>query len=119
VLEMPKLALVGSRIRQSKARPPHEEARDRHRFGEKYQSAYSRRPHHRRLRKDLDRTYPDTYAELAERILETGFLISALPPRALPLPHQLVQCNRIIISGLWVGDLVVEADARRGSLITA
>jgi DNA processing protein len=66
----------------------------------------------------LDRTYPDTHAELAERLLERGALVSEFPPGTAPLPHHFVQRNRLI-SGLSMGVLVIEAAFKSGSLSTA
>ena len=66
----------------------------------------------------LDRIYPDTHTELAERILERGALVSEFPPGSAPLPHHFVQRNRLI-SGLSMGVLVIEAAFKSGSLSTA
>ena len=66
----------------------------------------------------LDRIYPDTYTELAARILDRRALISEFPPGTAPLPHHFVQRNRII-SGLSAGVLEIEAALKSKSLTTA
>ena len=66
----------------------------------------------------LDRLYPETHVELAERIKERGALLSEFPPGTAPIARHFVQRNRLI-SGLSLGVLVVEAAARSGSLTTA
>ncbi len=66
----------------------------------------------------LDRTYPDSHAALAREIAAQGTVVSEFPPGTLPLPHHFPRRNRLI-SGLSLGVLVVEAQYRSGSLITA
>ena len=65
-----------------------------------------------------ERIYPSEHEALARRILASGALISEMPlawePRARDFPRR----NRIV-SGLSLGVVVVEANRRSGSLITA
>jgi DNA processing protein len=65
-----------------------------------------------------DIIYPPEHADLAVSIARHGAVLSELPPGTPPLPHHFPLRNRII-SGLSVGIVVVQADERSGSLITA
>jgi DNA processing protein len=66
----------------------------------------------------LDRVYPTRHRQLADRVRESGALVSEFPPGTPPLAHHFPRRNRLI-SGLALGVLVVEATRRSGSLITA
>jgi DNA processing protein len=65
-----------------------------------------------------DVVYPAEHARLAQRIAETGAIVTELAPGARPLPHHFPLRNRII-SGLARAVVVIEASDRSGSLITA
>ena len=62
--------------------------------------------------------YPATNRDLAEKIMESGALISEFPMEVKPKPRNFPRRNRII-SGLTLGTVVVEASNRSGALITA
>ena len=66
----------------------------------------------------LDCIYPESNAGLAEKISESGALVSEFPLSWRPLPHNFPRRNRVI-SGLSDAVLVVEAARRSGSLSTA
>lgn len=66
----------------------------------------------------IDNIYPPENTSLAERIAETGLLLSEYPPGTRARQGLFPERNRII-AGLTLGTLVVEADIRSGSLITA
>ena len=65
-----------------------------------------------------DVIYPPEHAGLAAAVAGNGAVISELPPGSPPLPHHFRQRNRII-SGLSRGVVVIEANQKSGSLITA
>lgn len=65
-----------------------------------------------------DDVYPAGHARLAERIAESGAVVSELPPGTPPLAPHFPLRNRLI-SGLALAVVVVEARERSGSLVTA
>lgn len=66
----------------------------------------------------IDIVYPSENRSLYEEIAQQGLIISEYPPGTKALPGFFPQRNRII-AGLTLGTLVVEADVKSGSLITA
>ena len=70
------------------------------------------------LASGVDICYPRENAELYARIAERGTLVSEAPPGMAPQARHFPRRNRII-SGLSRGVVVVEANLRSGSLITA
>ncbi len=62
--------------------------------------------------------YPPEHADLAERVVGQGALVSETPMTVDPQPGMFPARNRII-SGLCRAVVVVEANARSGALITA
>lgn len=65
-----------------------------------------------------DVVYPPEHEQLADTISRSGAIISELPPGSPPLPHHFRARNRLI-SGLSRGVVVIEANDKSGSLITA
>ncbi|MEM7408540.1 MAG: DNA-processing protein DprA [Pseudomonadota bacterium] len=65
-----------------------------------------------------DRVYPSQHRELAGEIVRSGAVVSEYLPGVAPRPGHFPQRNRII-AGLCSAVIVVEADLRSGSLITA
>ena len=66
----------------------------------------------------VDIIYPTSNRRLAERVADTGVLLSEYPPGTEPERGHFPRRNRII-AGLALGVLVTEAPAKSGALITA
>jgi DNA processing protein len=66
----------------------------------------------------VDYIYPPEHVKLAADIARDGLVVSEYPPRTPPLPFQFPMRNRII-SGLSRAVVVIEANEKSGSLITA
>jgi len=66
----------------------------------------------------IDRVYPPQNGKLMEKIARTGTVLTEYAPGTEPFGKNFPIRNRII-SGLSQGTVVVEANARSGSLITA
>lgn len=67
----------------------------------------------------LSRVYPARHEGLAAQILERGgLLVSQFDPDTPPYPSNFLDRNRVI-SGISEGVLVVQANTRSGSLVTA
>ncbi|MEU7036777.1 DNA-processing protein DprA [Streptomyces sp. NPDC046237] len=66
----------------------------------------------------VDIPYPRGHAGLIGRIAEQGVVIGELPPGSHPTPSRFILRNRVI-AALTRGTVVVEAEYRSGSLVTA
>jgi len=66
----------------------------------------------------LNRIYPKENKGLFSQIRNTGTIMSEFKINSIPFPHNFPIRNRVI-AGLSTGTLVVEAEKRSGSLITA
>ena len=66
----------------------------------------------------MDGIYPAENRRLADKIMESGAVISEFPLGTGPTPENFPIRNRVI-SGLTLGTMVVEASEYSGSLITA
>jgi DNA processing protein len=65
-----------------------------------------------------DVMYPPEHRELANKVCQEGAIVSELGPGAPPLPEHFPLRNRLI-SGICLAVVVVEANEKSGSLITA
>lgn len=70
------------------------------------------------LASGIDVPYPRGHAELIGRIAEQGLVLAELPPGGHPTRSRFVLRNRVI-AALTRGTVVVEAQYRSGSLVTA
>jgi DNA processing protein len=66
----------------------------------------------------VDVAYPPGHAELLRRITQQGLVLAELPPTSHPTRSRFVLRNRVI-AALTRGTVVVEAQLRSGSLVTA
>lgn len=66
----------------------------------------------------VDVIYPSEHANLADRIVENGAIISEHPLGAKPDARNFPRRNRIL-SGMTLGTLVIEGGRKSGALITA
>ncbi|WP_240799210.1 DNA-processing protein DprA [Streptomyces sp. A0958] len=66
----------------------------------------------------VDVAYPRGHAELIGRVAEQGLVIGELPPSEHPTRSRFILRNRVI-AALTRGTVVVEAEYRSGSLVTA
>ncbi|MFE2022042.1 DNA-processing protein DprA [Streptomyces sp. NPDC059499] len=66
----------------------------------------------------VDVAYPRGHAELIGRMVEQGLVIGELPPSEHPTRSRFILRNRVI-AALTRGTVVVEAEYRSGSLVTA
>ncbi|MEU7431805.1 DNA-processing protein DprA [Streptomyces sioyaensis] len=66
----------------------------------------------------VDYAYPRGHTELLGRIAEQGLVVAELPPGDHPTRSRFIQRNRVI-AALTRGTVVVEAELRSGSLVTA
>ncbi|MFI9205925.1 DNA-processing protein DprA [Streptomyces sp. NPDC053048] len=70
------------------------------------------------LASGIDVPYPRGHTELLDRITEQGLVLTELPPGGHPTRSRFVLRNRVI-AALTRGTVVVEAEYRSGSLVTA
>lgn len=66
----------------------------------------------------IDQCYPKSNTHIWKQIMENGLIISEYPPGVSARPNHFPQRNRII-AGLSEAIIVIEAQQRSGSLITA
>lgn len=70
------------------------------------------------LASGVDYAYPRGHTELIGRVAEQGLVIAELPPGDHPSRSRFIMRNRLI-AALTRGTVVVEAELRSGSLVTA
>ncbi|MEU7698283.1 DNA-processing protein DprA [Streptomyces sp. NPDC039028] len=66
----------------------------------------------------VDTPYPKGHDRLIRRIAEQGLVVGELPPDSHPTPSRFILRNRVI-AALTRGTVVIEAQHRSGSLVTA
>ncbi|MFC9792630.1 DNA-processing protein DprA [Streptomyces sp. NPDC127584] len=66
----------------------------------------------------VDTPYPRGHGQLIRRIAEQGLVMGELPPDSHPTPSRFILRNRVI-AALTRGTVVIEAQHRSGSLVTA
>jgi DNA processing protein len=66
----------------------------------------------------VDVHYPKSNSKLFERILESGLIVSEVPPTTIPIRHRFLIRNRLI-AAFARATLVVEARIRSGAMSTA
>ncbi|WP_348787501.1 DNA-processing protein DprA [Leifsonia sp. NPDC080035] len=66
----------------------------------------------------VDRLYPSGNATLLHRVIETGLVVSELPPGSAPTRWRFLMRNRLIAAAAQA-TVVIEAGSRSGSLNTA
>ncbi|MCX5393468.1 DNA-processing protein DprA [Streptomyces sp. NBC_00094] len=66
----------------------------------------------------VDTPYPRGHGQLIDRIAEQGLVVGELPPESHPTRSRFILRNRLI-AALTRGTVVVEAQHRSGSLVTA
>ncbi|MEA2337808.1 MAG: processing protein [Thermoanaerobaculia bacterium] len=66
----------------------------------------------------IDLVYPPSNRKLFQAIAERGLILTEFPPGTPPFRYNFPVRNRII-SGISLGTVIVEANGRSGSLITA
>lgn len=66
----------------------------------------------------VDVVYPKENQDLYDNLVQSGVIVSEMPPGTKPIARHFPQRNQII-SGMSRGVVVVEAPPRSGSLITA
>lgn len=66
----------------------------------------------------IDRIYPPEHRQLFKRVEASGLILSEFPPFSEPDGKNFPVRNRVM-SGLTLGTVILEADAKSGALITA
>ncbi|MFI2739602.1 DNA-processing protein DprA [Streptomyces sp. NPDC018711] len=66
----------------------------------------------------VDSPYPRGHDRLIRRVAEQGLVVGELPPDSHPTPSRFILRNRVI-AALTRGTVVIEAQHRSGSLVTA
>ncbi|APE24177.1 MULTISPECIES: DNA-processing protein DprA [Streptomyces] len=66
----------------------------------------------------VDTPYPRGHDQLIRRVAEQGLVVGELPPESHPTPSRFILRNRVI-AALTRGTVVIEAQHRSGSLVTA